>query len=67
MFVSSLANAASQIGSLSQMVELRTCREARSLSPSAYGVFGVVYNGKLMSYRPIVGKTLRQMLETSNG
>ena len=67
MFVSSLVNAASQMGIPAQMVELKTSWEARSLSPSAYGVFGVVYDGKLMSYRPIGGKTLRGMLETSNG
>ncbi len=67
MFVSSLGNAASQMGIPFQTVELKTSWEARSLSPSAYGVFGVVYDGKLLSYRPIGGKTLRQMLETTNG
>jgi hypothetical protein len=67
MFVSSLGNTAAQMGITAQMVELKTSLEARSLSPSAYGVFGVVYDGKLMSYRPIGGKTLRQMLESING
>jgi L-amino acid N-acyltransferase YncA len=67
MFVSSLGNAASQMGIAIQMVELKTSWEARSLSPSAYGVFGVVYDGQLLSYRPMGGKTLRQMLEDSNG
>ena len=46
---------------------LHLLQEARSLSPSVYGVFGVVYNGKLLSYRPIFGKTLREMLEKLNG
>ncbi len=63
MFVSSLSNAASQMGLPFQAVELASSWEARSLSPSAYGVFGVVYNGQLLSYRPMGGKTLRQMLE----
>jgi L-amino acid N-acyltransferase YncA len=67
MFVSSLGNAANQMGIAVQMVELKTSWEARTLSPSAYGVFGVVNDGKLLSYRPIGGKTLRQTLETSNG
>jgi L-amino acid N-acyltransferase YncA len=67
MFVSSLGNAACQMGIPARMVELKTSWEARTLSPSAYGVFGVVYDGKLLSYRPIGGKTLRQMLEASNG
>lgn len=63
MFVSSLVNAASQLGLHYQDVELKTSQEARTLSPSAYGVFGVVYDGRLLSYRPMGGKTLRQMLE----
>jgi hypothetical protein len=67
MFVSSLANAAAQMSLPFQALELKSSWEARSLSPSAYGVFGVVYNGRLLSYRPMGGKTLRQMLETSNG
>ncbi len=67
MFVSSLGNAANQMGIPTQMVELKNSWEARSISPSAYGVFSVVYDGKLLSYRPIGGKTLRQMLESSNG
>ena len=66
MFVSSLGNAAIQMGIPMQMVELKSSWEARTLSPSAYGVFGVVYDGRLLSYRPIGGKTLRQMLEATN-
>jgi len=67
MFVSSLGNAASQMGIPIQTVELKTSWEARTLSPSAYGVFGVVYDGQLLSYRPMGGKTLREMLGSSNG
>jgi L-amino acid N-acyltransferase YncA len=63
MFVSSLANGASQMGIPIQTVELKTSLEARTLSPSANGVFSVVYNGQLLSYHPIGGKTLRQILE----
>jgi L-amino acid N-acyltransferase YncA len=66
MFVSSLANGANQMDIPLQTVELKTSWEARTLSPSAYGVFSVVYNGQLLSYRPIGGKTLRQMLEKSD-
>jgi L-amino acid N-acyltransferase YncA len=66
MCVSSLTNGASQLGIPLQTVELKTSYEARTLSPSAYGVFGVVYNGHLLSYRPMGGKTLCQMLEKSN-
>jgi L-amino acid N-acyltransferase YncA len=67
MFLNSLANAARKMELPYQDVELKTSWEARSLSPSAYGTFGVVYNGKLLSYRPIGGKTLQQMVEKMNG
>lgn len=67
MFVNSLGNAASQMGLPFQSIELKSSWEARSYSPSAYGVFGVVYNGRLLSYRPIGGKTLRQMLDEPGG
>jgi len=66
MFVSSLTNGANQMGLPVQAVELKTSWEARTLSPSAYGVFGVVYEGQLLSYRPMGGKTLRQMLGKSD-
>ena len=67
MFISSLANTANQLGLPFQAIELSSSWEARTLSPSAYGVFGVVYNGQLISYRPMGGKTLRQILEKPNG
>ncbi len=66
MFVNSLGNAAIQLGLPLEMIELKSSREAQALSPSAHGVFGVVYNGRLVSYRPIGGKTLRQILESSH-
>jgi L-amino acid N-acyltransferase YncA len=67
MFVSSLSHAASQLSIPFTQVELTSSWEARTLSPSAYGVFGVVYNGQLLSYRPMGGKTLHQMLEEPRG
>ncbi len=66
MFVNSLGNAANQMGLPLEIVELKTSQEARALSPTAHGVFGVVYKGCLLSYRPIGGKTLRQILESSH-
>jgi GNAT superfamily N-acetyltransferase len=67
MFITSLLNAAHQLGIPAHSVELKNSREAREHSPSAYGVFGVVYNGQLLSYRPMGGSTLRGMLEASDG
>lgn len=63
MFVTSLLNAATDMGIPAQAVEMKNSSEARQLSPSAYGTFGVVYDGQLLSYRPMGGRTLRQMLE----
>lgn len=63
MVLTSLLNGASVLGIPAHTVELKTSQEARLLSPSAYGVFGVVYNGRLLSYRPMGGKDLRVMLE----
>jgi GNAT superfamily N-acetyltransferase len=65
MFVGSLKKVADQMSLPFQAIELKTSLEARQYSPTAYGVFGVVYNGHLLSYRPIGGKTLRQIVEAS--
>jgi GNAT superfamily N-acetyltransferase len=62
MFVNSLLNASHASGIQAHAIELKNSWEARQLSPSAYGTFGVVYDGQLLSYRPIGGKTLREML-----
>ena len=67
MFVGSLEKAANEMGLPFKAIELKTYSEARQLSPSAYGVFGVVYNNRLLSYRPMGGKTLQKMVEKYNG
>jgi len=43
---------ASELGIPAQVIELITADEARRLSPSpyGYGVFGIVYNGELLTY-----------------
>ena len=46
-----------------QVVELRNCREAQTLSSSAYGLFGVVYNGQLLSYHYLGQKDLLKLLQ----
>ena len=62
-----LLSAASGIGIQAHTVELKNSREARSLSSSAYGVFGVVYNGRFVDYCPKGGITLLEMLGRSDG
>jgi hypothetical protein len=41
---------ASDLGISAQVVELTTAEAARRLSPSPYGVFGIAYNGELLTY-----------------
>jgi GNAT superfamily N-acetyltransferase len=46
----SALESASELGIPAQVVELTNAEEARRLSPSPYGVFGIVYNGELLTY-----------------
>ncbi|MBN1219913.1 MAG: GNAT family N-acetyltransferase [Anaerolineae bacterium] len=45
-----------------RVVELKSAQEAQELSPSAYGLFGVVYNGQLLSYHYLGQKDLLKLL-----
>jgi hypothetical protein len=44
--------AAREAGVAAQVVELATAQQVQHSAPSAYGVFGVVYDGRLLTYRP---------------
>jgi ribosomal protein S18 acetylase RimI-like enzyme len=55
--------AAQELGLTACIVELKDCREAQDLAPSAYGVFNLVYNGKLLAYRPLGKNDVRELLE----
>lgn len=46
----------------SQVVELKTCQEVRDLAPSPYGVFSIVYNGRLLAYHYLLPKDLEKVL-----
>lgn len=56
-------NAAKKLGLESRVVELKTCDEVRNLSPSPYGVFSIVYNGRLLSSYYLLEKELLKRLE----
>lgn len=47
----------------SRVVNLRTAREVQTLSPSAYGVFQAVLDGKLVSYHYLLEKDALELLE----
>ena len=42
-------------------VELKSCREIRENAPSPYGVFCIVFNGRLLSYYYLLPKDLDKM------
>jgi L-amino acid N-acyltransferase YncA len=52
-----------ELGIPAQVIEVADCRQAQDLSPSPYGLFGVLYEGKLLSYHYIGRKELLQRLE----
>lgn len=61
--VKTVLNSAQRLGIENRIVDLKTCEEVRSLSPSPYGVFSIVFNGKLLSYHYLLEKELLQRLE----
>ena len=45
-----------------QTIELKSCQDVRGFAPSPYGVFSIVYNGRLLSYHYLLPKDLSKML-----
>lgn len=50
-------------GVQAQVVELASSREVRESAPSAYGVFQILYGGRLLSYYGLARKDLAQTLD----
>lgn len=57
-----LLEAAAEKGIKSRVVELKTAAEVRRLSPSPYGAFNVVLDGRLLSYRYLLKEEFQQLL-----
>jgi ribosomal protein S18 acetylase RimI-like enzyme len=55
--------AAGRRGIPARAVQLASGREVQERSPSAYGVFGLVYEGKLLSYHYVQDKDFGKLLE----
>lgn len=47
-------------------VALTNARDVQNTSPSAYGLFGIVYNGRLLAYHYLLPKELIQLLKDAN-
>ncbi len=50
-------------GIRSQVIELKTAKEVQEQSPSAYGVFGTVLDGKLLAYQYLLEKDFDKLLQ----
>jgi len=53
--VKDIAEASRALGLKTKVVRVRSAKESREL-PTPYGVFSIVYNGKLIAERPISGR-----------
>jgi len=59
---------AKEKGIRARTVELKSAQEVREQSPSAYGVFGTVLDGKLLAYQYLLQKDFdKLLLERSKG
>lgn len=56
-----ITDTAGELGIPTKVIEIHTCQEAQS-SPSAYGVFTVLYNGRLLTYHPVTKRDLLKLL-----
>ena len=50
------------IGAEARAVKLESSQQVRDTAPSAYGVFGIVYDGELVSYKYLDSKKEQQKL-----
>jgi L-amino acid N-acyltransferase YncA len=69
-YIEDAANAvlegARELGLGARVVELGNCEEVQNLSPSPYGVFGIVHDGRLVSYYYLLPKELPQRFSSSS-
>ncbi len=59
--------AARELGIESRVVELESSREIREKAPSPYGVFSIVFNGRLLSYHYLLPKDMKAALIEAAG
>jgi N-acetylglutamate synthase-like GNAT family acetyltransferase len=56
-------NAAERAGIKSCVVKLKSAEEVRELSPTPFGVFGLLLNGRLLSYHYMLEKDLAPLMQ----
>ena len=47
-----------------KIIELKSAEEIRKKSPSPYGTFNIIYNGKLLSYYYLLPKDIQKKIDT---
>ncbi len=57
--------AAREVGVAGRVVELTTARDVQASAPSAYGVYGVVHDGRLLTYLTCGKKGIIELLQQS--
>lgn len=60
--VKAASDTANELSINTKVIELKSSEDVRKLSPSPYGVFGIVYDGKLVSYHSMAKKDLMNIL-----
>lgn len=59
--VTTVMDFARERGIQCKTVELKNARDVRELSPSAYGVFSIVHDGRLLAYHYLLPKDLEKL------
>mgnify|MGYP001049735966 CR=1 FL=1 len=59
--VKDIAEASRALGLKTKVVRVRSAKESREL-PTPYGVFSIVYDGKLIAERPVSGTRFRNIM-----
>lgn len=60
--VKAALDTAKELGISTKVIELKSSEDVRNSSPSPYGVFGIVHNGRLVSYHSMSKKDLMNIL-----
>ena len=57
-YVIGMKEKARELGVECRVVELESSQDVRNLSPSAYGVFSIIYNGHVLTYDNLIKNEL---------
>jgi len=64
--VATVTDTANELGISYKVIEIKSSCDVQTLSPSAYGVFGIVYNGSLLSYHYLLKQELIKRIKNLN-